>query len=78
MSGKGHRVPIDVLDGIGDVAIRTGELAEAIECAHVAASFKGEDCGEFVGGTLAVLLREADEVFGMASGLLSEAKGAGK
>lgn len=30
MSGEGYRVPVDVLDGIGDVAIRTGELAEAI------------------------------------------------
>lgn len=77
MSGKkGGGVSVDMLDGIEDVATRTGELAEALECAYEAAKSQQADCGDFIGGTLAVLMREADEVFGAASGLLSKAKGA--
>ena len=73
MSAK-NGVPLWVVDGLVDVTDDVGSLAEAVECAHVAAQTSITDPMEFMEGTLAVLLLAAEEAHVKAAKMRNKAE----
>lgn len=69
-----ERVPMEVIDGIEDVALAVRYLTEALECVSVAVSSGTVDSGDFIEGALYVLMQSADSKGEAVSVLLSKVK----
>ncbi|WP_080797865.1 hypothetical protein [Arabiibacter massiliensis] len=80
MSGKKSEeregMPLWVVDGLVDTADAVGGLAQAIECATVAVDAERCDPGDFIEGTLDVLLLAAEDAYERLARLRDAAEGA--
>lgn len=78
-------VPMEVVDGLGEVAASSGDLVQALECAHMAVSSGLSDPEHYIEGMLGVLLLAAKYVHEESASLcdetervLEEARGRGR
>lgn len=67
-------IPMGLVDGLGDVASRSEDIVQAIECAYIAVRSDRCDPEAYIDGMLAVLLLAADRMRIQAVSLRDEAE----
>lgn len=65
-------MPMEVVDGLGEVASCSGDLVQAIECAHMAVGSGLSDPEVYIEGMLGVLLLAAKYVHAESASLCDE------
>ncbi|WP_139653260.1 hypothetical protein [Raoultibacter phocaeensis] len=65
-------MPMEVVDGLGEVASSSGDLVQAIECAHMAVGSGLSDPDAYIEGMLGVLLLAAKYVHAESASLCDE------
>lgn len=67
-------VPMEVIDGLGEVAACSGDLVQALECTHMAVSSGLSDPEAYIEGMIGVLLLAAKYVHAESALLCDEAE----